>query len=677
MNRYLMVLLAALMISTIAFPAEPLPASEVTGSLSQIDGMTVLHVWGTPREQGHAIGVLLGNEIVELYDRLIAYRTWNLTAERWDSEVLPAAQRFALVPEYLEEFEGMLEGIESQAGGPAQIPSLGRELRVEDLVAASYFYDDKRLGCTSYAAWGAMTEDGRMLYGRNMDWPDLNAFLEAPQIVVVRAPWPDSGRLATVSVFFPLIVGVNTAMNANGVVLCNNDAYNERDPVRQSGFYPAPYSNRTALETARAGTAYDDILAALRVEPSGVGRSLTVSLPSSCDGARAVVFEADGIWEESGGVTVRLPEAAQPYVLTTMHHRERGEPIDCRYYEIGERVLHAVACGEVPPLTVESTWELLTDLTPTGGLTYHSVIFEPDDMLMHVRLQQDGVTAQQCRSVTLDVAALFQQLPAEGEETASADSLGTIAFDSDRNGNLDIYTVTLDGSVTTQWTDLARDELFPSWAPDGTSIAFSTRTASFILDVETGELHELPYAGQPSWSPDGTRFVYVEWIGDDAEICVMDADGANARQLTYNDCDDFEPVWLPDGEHIGWSSAASGSGDIYVMRADGSDIVQITDTAADNVYPHWSPDGSRIAFCSNRTGNWEIYVMNADGTGEEQLTFTNAFNGAPKWSPDGTQIAFESTRDGDSEIYVMNTDGSDVRQLTDNDATERHPNWRP
>jgi len=397
-------------------PAGWLPVSdEITGRLSEIDGIPVLHVWGTPREQGYAIGTLLGPEVVGLYDRLIAYQTWDLNSQRWNDEVLPAAQRFTLAPEYLAEFEGMLQGIESRAGGPAEVPSLGRDLQIEDLVAASYVYDDKRLGCTSLAAWGSMTEDGRTLYGRNMDWPALPAFLEAPQIVIVRAPWPDSGRLATVSVFFPLIIGVNTAMNAHGTVMCNNDAYNERDPVRRSGFFPAPLSNRTALETARAGTAYEDILMALRAEPSGVGRSLTVSMPPGDNEARGLVFEADGIWGETGGVIVRMPEPTQSFILTTMHHRERGEPIDCRYYEIGEQALLAVSRGQLPPLTVATTWDLLTALTPTGGLTYHSVIFEPDSMRMHVRLQEDGVTAQQCRSITLDVEALLRELPGAGD----------------------------------------------------------------------------------------------------------------------------------------------------------------------------------------------------------------------------------------------------------------------
>ena len=127
------------------------------------------------------------------------------------------------------------------------------------------------------------------------------------------------------------------------------------------------------------------------------------------------MFEADGIWEETGGVIVRMPEPAQSYILATMHHRERGEPIDCPYYEICEQAFRAVARGESPPLTVATTWDLLTALTPTGGLTYHSVIFEPGSMVMHLRLQEGGVTAQQCRSVTLDVESLFRQLPGVGD----------------------------------------------------------------------------------------------------------------------------------------------------------------------------------------------------------------------------------------------------------------------
>lgn len=388
------------------------PAIEpVTGRLSEHDGVGILHVWGTPSEQGVAIGYLLAPEIVSFYDRFIGYRTWGLTPELWDAEVLPVAGRFTILPEYLAELQGMLQGIEARAGGPALVPALGRTLHLQDLAAACCVYDNRRLGCTSFVAWGPMTADGALLYGRNMDWPASAAFVETPQIVIVRAPWPGSERRATVSVFFPLIVGITTGMNADGIVLCNNDAYNERDPVRRSGFFPAPLSNRTALETARAGSACQDIVAALRAEPSGVGRSLTVGMPLYGDECRGVVFEADGIWEETGGVTLRAPAPTESFILTTMHHRVRGEPVNCRYYDVAAQALGAVARGAAPPLTVTGAWEILTALIPMGGLTYHSVIFEPDEMVMHVRLQEDGVTAQRGRTITLDVAALLQGLP--------------------------------------------------------------------------------------------------------------------------------------------------------------------------------------------------------------------------------------------------------------------------
>jgi len=389
----------------------PAAATEMTGRITQIEGMRVLHVWGAPTEQGHALGYLLAPEIVGFYDRFIRYRTWDLDAMRWDSEVLPAADRFSILPEYMAELNGMLRGIEARAGGPVEVPSLGRTLQIDDLIAGCFAYDDRRLGCTSFVAWGSMTEDGQAVVGRNMDWPALPAFLETPQVVVVRAPWPESDRCASVSVFYPPLIGITTGMNADGIVLCNNDAYNERDPVRASGFFPFLLSNRTALESAQAGSSRDDIATALRAEPSGVGRSLTVATLPDARGARGLVYESDGIWEESGGLTVRRSKATEPFVLTTMHHRERGEPIDCRYYDIGQQALRTVATGEAPPLTVASVWDLLTDLIPTSGLTFHSVVFEPDSMTMHLRLQEDGVSAQHSRTVTLDVDALLRELP--------------------------------------------------------------------------------------------------------------------------------------------------------------------------------------------------------------------------------------------------------------------------
>ena len=84
--------------------------------------------------------------------------------------------------------------------------------------------------------------------------------------------------------------------------------------------------------------------------------------------------------------------------------------------------------------------------------------------------------------------------------------------------------------------------MYPSWAPDGTRLAFMTwrngRTELFtmkadgsdqrkLMDVERGD------AIDPRWSPDGTRIAFVHMPegmnGRPARICTVGADGAGLR----------------------------------------------------------------------------------------------------------------------------------------------------
>lgn len=47
-----------------------------------------------------------------------------------------------------------------------------------------------------------------------------------------------------------------------------------------------------------------------------------------------------------------------------------------------------------------------------------------------------------------------------------------IAFTSDRDGNLEIYTINPDGTDLTRLTNNAAKDGFPEWAPEGRLIAF-------------------------------------------------------------------------------------------------------------------------------------------------------------------------------------------------------------
>ena len=238
-----------------------------------------------------------------------------------------------------------------------------------------------------------------------------------------------------------------------------------------------------------------------------------------------------------------------------------------------------------------------------------------------------------------------------------------IAFDSDRDGNSEIYVMNADGSGVTRLTDNDAIDSFPTWSPDGRRIAFSsTRDGSFevyVMNADGSGVTRLTDNDardwSPAWSPDGRHIAFESTRDGNSEIYVMNADGSGVTRLTYNGAADGTPAWSPDGRRIAFASGGRGNSEIYVMDASG--VIRLTDNDASDVTPAWSPDGLRIAFASEREGNLEIYVMNADGSGVTRLTYNGANGLFPDWSPDGRRIAFHSNRDGRMDIYVMNAAG--------------------
>lgn len=170
---------------------------------------------------------------------------------------------------------------------------------------------------------------------------------------------------------------------------------------------------------------------------------------------------------------------------------------------------------------------------------------------------------------------------------------------------------------------------------------------------------------EPRLSPDGSKIAFVSYRNGNAEIYVVDANGANLRRLTENSSGDFSPVWSPNGSYIAFISERDGNPELYVMNADGSGTRRLTATSAAEEYITWSPASNRIAYVSRRDGNREIYAINVDGTGDARLTNNSGNDVLPLWSPNGTYIAF--TRFGSDFIfrtYSMANNGTSQRQLT-------------
>jgi dipeptidyl aminopeptidase/acylaminoacyl peptidase len=230
-----------------------------------------------------------------------------------------------------------------------------------------------------------------------------------------------------------------------------------------------------------------------------------------------------------------------------------------------------------------------------------------------------------------------------------------------------------DGSSPINLTYNPADDNHPTWSADEQKIAFQSdrdgNNEVYVLNTDDRSLMNLtnnPADDQrPAWSSDEKKIAFQSDRDGNNEIYVMNADGSNPIKLTNNPADDQSPAWSADGQKIAFQSDRDGNNEIYVMNADGSQPIKLTNNPNNDNQPTWSSDGKKIAFQSDRDGNNEIYLMNADGSNPINLTNNLAADKSPAWSFNGNKIAFASDRDGNYEIYVMSADGSRPIQSTE------------
>ncbi|MCB8966826.1 MAG: serine/threonine-protein kinase [Ardenticatenaceae bacterium] len=258
---------------------------------------------------------------------------------------------------------------------------------------------------------------------------------------------------------------------------------------------------------------------------------------------------------------------------------------------------------------------------------------------------------------------------------------GQVVFQSDRDGDYDIYIMDEYGGGQRPLTANSATDQYPRAAPDGTQIAFqSDRDGNweiYVLDLDSGAERRLTYdAGEdrlPTWSPDSQQIAFLSDRDGDFEIYVMDVDGGNLRQVTFNDLRVGHPSWSVDNQfafNAGTLNAATW--ELYTVALDGGASRQLTDNSIGDWSPEWSPDGRQILFLSLAVGNDPaLFVMNADGSGRRILFNSEDYEWGQSWTTDG-RILFTRDRDNIGLIYIMNDDGSGVRLLTERGS---YPSW--
>ena len=334
----------------------------------------------------------------------------------------------------------------------------------------------------------------------------------------------------------------------------------------------------------------------------------------------------------------------------------------------------ATVTPPLPTATATATAPAVT-VTPAGGvlLFYSERGAAPNLYLMY----SDG-TNQALLSPSVPSTAANTHL----QWSAAAHRL---VFQSNRDGNDEIYEMNLDGSGPTRLTDAAQPDTDPAWSPDGTRIVFvSERDGNaeiYLMNADGSNETRLTNNGaadtDPVWSPDGTRLVFVSERDGNAELYGMAADGSAQTRLTTNTVPDREPAFSPNGAWLAFVRDTDANAEVWLMAAGGGGELRLTNNTAKDSGPVWAPSSALLAFTSERDGNPEVYLTTVDGGTQTRLTNTGARDALPVWSPDGTRLAFVSERDGNAEIYSMLANGSGQTRLTNEAARDEPAAWIP
>jgi len=185
-----------------------------------------------------------------------------------------------------------------------------------------------------------------------------------------------------------------------------------------------------------------------------------------------------------------------------------------------------------------------------------------------------------------------------------------LAYDSNLNGNQDIYKMPIGGGEAERLTSDPGDDFLPAWSPDGQEIAF------------------------------------YSWRRGNRDLAVMMADGSRFQQLTDDPASESYPDWSPDGLRLVFTSEKTGRGELFVISRENKQAKwgvprQMTSTGA--LQPcKWSPDGRLIVYTNGTSGLW---IIPAEGGEPRELvggrdSAIPAVPWYPAWSKDGRTVYY-------------------------------------
>jgi len=283
---------------------------------------------------------------------------------------------------------------------------------------------------------------------------------------------------------------------------------------------------------------------------------------------------------------------------------------------------------------------------------------------------------------------------ATGDPGIAASRIAFTMYDSD--DRKDIWLIDSDGENLRRLTRDTTLTQSPTWAPDGSRIAYTSYKTGlpriYEVDVATGRermLEPVRGAGDyqtPAYAPDGRTLAFAV-LGSDERSGIFTYDmerGCCLAYLSGGPWYDLGPTYSPDGRWMAFNTLRFGDPvpQVMIMPAEGGSAETLSPYEYGNggyfTSPDWSPTGDLVAFHGRiERGRYHILVADLKDNGRvlRQLT-SEGNNEDPSWAPDGRHLVFVGERSWGYGLFVIDATSGKYRALMSGFRVGV-PDWSP
>lgn len=381
---YNLILLIILIITT-ATPSY----SEVNGFEETINGIPVVHVWGSDYEMGYALGYLDGDRWKywmeeDMIPWLGTYLWETVNSQYYD---------YFIVPQRMEDIAlGVIAGLGARPDSLLYSSLLERDFNTTDfhmnnsvVDLCAIMFKESRFACTSVTAWDNATIGDPELLGapamvRNYDGSFNPILIEVPTVITLE---PDEGN-QTVLCGWTLELDCSSGMNEFGICATRNAANYEDVTIFTPLFVPIGYATLLGLledDFNGSGTNdLEDLLTAITYWNRSPSRILHTAAPRTLAylGEPAVAVEINNTEGYDFRISSDDSIFSPDHLVATNHHRNLYAPIPCWRYTL---LQDSITID--PQMTLDRFWGFMEDCTGSN-YTLMTLLFLPESQKLGI-----------------------------------------------------------------------------------------------------------------------------------------------------------------------------------------------------------------------------------------------------------------------------------------------------